>query len=301
MRAAVFLGLVGLACSGSSRPDGGVDAGPMPHCDDIFGDRKTQVCLRWSCDRRSLSEGAWAGDAGACEAGAVSIDGYENSLKLVNLYRWLAELPEVTTSSMRDGAAQQCAVMMHAAGRVDQMPATTFPCWSQAGAEAARNSIIALTPPVAAVDGHMGTLSSRRWLMNTTLGPIGIGGTSGASCHWVSGGMTGASKRFVAWPPGGVVPLDALTQSRVDEAGWTVETFSSAADLSGATVAVRDNGADAPVDVTVLPQNEGSAYAVSFKPRGWTTQAGHEYVVNVVAPAIQANPIVYTVQVVGCP
>jgi hypothetical protein len=150
--------------------------------------------------------------------------------------------------------------------------------------------------------GNPTTLGHRRWLLAATLGPVGIGGTPRASCHWVTGGtMTASGKRFVAWPPGGPVPLAALTTTGVDDTGWHVGTFANADSLAGATVAVTDDGVDAPVDVTPLQNDYGSRYAIGFKPRGWTTKAGHEYVVNVVAPAISANPIVYSVQVVDCP
>lgn len=295
------------ACSSTQTVDAGVDAGLAASCDDIFGDRETQVCLRWSCDRRDLSEGTWTGDAGACAAGDL-IDGRDNALKLINLYRFIAELPEVQTSPMRDAAAQQCAVMMHAANALDHMPGTTWPCYAAAGAQAAGNSNLSPTPAVEAVDlymadpGNATTLGHRRWLLAATLGPMGIGGTTRASCHWVTGGTMTASKRFVAWPAPGAVPLAALTTTQVATTGWSVHTFGASDDLAGATVAVLDNGADAPVElVTQLDHDFGSRYAISFKPRGWAAQAGHEYVVNVVAPAIMSNPIVYKVQVVGCP
>lgn len=307
MRAPLWLTVVtGVACSSGGTIDAGFDAGPMPSCDDIFGDAKTQACLRWSCDRRDLREGASSADAGACVPGDLEVEGRENALKVLNLYRHFAGLPAVTTLVMRDQAAQACALMMHAANALDNRPMNTWPCWSAMGAQAAGNSVLALAPAVAAVDRHLeggapATLENRRWLLATTLGPIGIGGTSGASCVWVSGGSSSTARRFVAWPPAGTVPLAALQTPRVDVAGWSVHTFAAADDLTGATVAVRDDGVDAPVDVTLLERDFGSRYAVAFRPRGWTTQAGHEYLVNVVAPAISQNPIVYTVKVVGCP
>ncbi len=306
MRAALVLILVA-ACSGKGPADAGFDAGPMPSCADIYGDRSTQVCLRWQCDRIDLREGTWSGDAGACLAGDLQVEGRENALKLINLYRFIADLPAVETSPMRDSAAQACALMMHAAGRLDHQPDAGWPCYSAAGDDAAGNSNISLAPAVASVDNYMHddgnatTLGHRRWLLGATLGPIGIGGTPRASCHWVTGGTQTAAKRFTAWPPGSAVPLDALTTTKVAETGWSVHTFANADDLAGATVAVLDDGVDAPVDVTQLERDFGSRYAISFKPRGWVPKAGHKYTVNVLAPAIMANPIVYTVDVVGCP
>src|SRR5207244_3712063 len=130
-----------------------------------------------------------------------------------NLYRFIADLPAVETSPTRNAGAQQCALMMHAAGMLDHMPGASWPCRTADGATAAGNSNLSLGPAVAAIDqymvdpGNATTLGHRRWLLAATLGPIGIGGTSSASCHWVTGGTMTASKRFVAWPPSGVVPI----------------------------------------------------------------------------------------------
>jgi hypothetical protein len=295
------------ACSGGGAVDAGVDAGPRPTCEDVFGDRKTQVCLRWKCDTRFMDEGTWSGDAGACVPGDLASEARDSALRLINLYRFLADLPAVETSPMRDQQAQACALMMHAANRLDTMPGPAWPCYTPGGAAAAGNSTLHLGPAVAAVTrsmhdpGNAMTLGRRRWLLAATLGPIGIGGTPSASCFWVTGGTTTAPKRFVTWPPSGPVPLAALTTTHADETGWSVQTFAAADDLAGATVAVTDDGADAPVDVTPLQNDYGGRYALAFKPRGWTARAGHEYVVNLVAPAISANPIVYSVQVVDCP
>lgn len=306
MRSSLLM-FVLVGCSGRGPADAGFDGGQVPTCDDVFGDRKTQVCLRWKCDTRWLDEGTWTGDAGACEASDLASEPRENALRLINLYRFLAELPAVETSLMRDQQAQQCALMMHAANALDHMPGPTWPCYSPGGAAAAGSSNISMTPAVAAIGSYMHdpgnatTLGHRRWLLAATLGPIGIGGTSRASCHWVTGGTMTASRRFVAWPPNGPVPFPAVSGTRVDQTGWSLGTFAAADDLAGATVAVTDDGVDAPVDVTQLQRDYGSRYAIGFKPRGWTTKAGHEYVVNVVAAAISANPIVYAVQVVDCP
>ena len=51
---------------------GGDDAGTPnlpPGCGNITGDRKTQVCLRWKCDRMILDEGSYDGDVPACMPG----------------------------------------------------------------------------------------------------------------------------------------------------------------------------------------------------------------------------------------
>ncbi len=100
------------------------DAG-TPSCSNITGERATQVCLRWKCDRADLSEGTWSGAVSGCNAGDLGTSARANSLRLINLYRFLAELPPVTTDAVRNQKAQECALMMDANNSLNHSPPTT--------------------------------------------------------------------------------------------------------------------------------------------------------------------------------
>ena len=93
------------AVTGGSTASGG-SAGSVP------GDRSTPegTCARWNGDRADLSEGTWSGNVAACEVGDISPEGRANALKLINLYRWLADLPPVVTDPERDRQAQACSL-----------------------------------------------------------------------------------------------------------------------------------------------------------------------------------------------
>jgi hypothetical protein len=310
------------AGSGSSAPDaGGVDAGSggdagtpggdagTPSCSNISGDRQTQVCLRWKCDRANLSEGTWSGAVSGCNAGDLGASARAHSLRLINLYRFLAELPAVTTDAARDQKAQECALMMDANNSLNHSPPTSWSCYTSGGAEAAGKSNICSGRAVGCIDlymadsGNATTLGHRRWFLSNQLGPVGIGGTPGGSCHWVIGGSGNANRAWTAWPPPGPVPLSAIHipgNTSVDSTGWSVQTYSSSYNLTNAQVTVKDNGQPVPVTVTQLLANYGSTYAIRFNPQGWTTQAGHTYSVTITAPGV-ATPISYTVQPVNCP
>ena len=299
------------AGAGSSAPDaGGADAGSgTPSCSNISGDRQTQVCLRWKCDRANLSEGTWSGAVSGCNAGDLGASARANSLRLINLYRFLAELPAVTTDAVRDQKAQECALMMDANNTLNHSPPTSWSCYTSGGAEAAGKSNICSGRAVGCIDlymadsGNATTLGHRRWFLSNQLGPVGIGGTSGGSCHWVIGGSGSVNRAWTAWPPPGPVPLGAIHipgNTSVDSTGWSVQTYSSSYNLANAQVTVKDNGQPVPVTVTQLLANYGSSYAIRFNPQGWTTQAGHTYSVTVTAPGV-ATPISYTVQPVNCP
>ncbi len=271
---------------------------------DADGDADATVCERWNDDRVDLSEGTWTGSVGTCDAGDVTGNGRANALKLINLYRWLADLPPVTNDAGRDAMGQECALMMHANGQLSHSPPSSWTCYTSDGASAAGSSNIASTPGVAGVDlymvdpGNPTTIGHRRWILSNSLGPVGLGSTDSYSCAWVLGGSGSAGAQWTAWPSPGVFPFEAIAPtgwSSVDETGWTLQSDSIS--LSGAQVAVTANSVDKPVQVTSLSSGYGSQYAIRFTPVGWTTQAGTTYHVAVtgVSPAIT-----YDVEVVSC-
>jgi len=263
------------------------------------------VCARWNADRANLSEGTWSGATASCTAGDLSADARANALRLVNLYRWLAQLPPVVTDPTKDAQDQQCALMMRANNTISHTPPTTWLCYSADGANAAGSSNVSSGQAVSSVDlymidpGNPTTIGHRRWVLSNSLGPIGIGGTDRASCMWTLTGTGRAGKPWMAWPAPGVIPLAAMMpQARgmtVDQTGWSIQ--SDSINLASAQVTVTSDGVNMPVTVTQLLANYGARYAIRFNPTGWTTTAGKTYSVAVsgVTPAIN-----YSVQIVAC-
>ena len=310
-----------LGDSGTGRPDAGAppDAHPAPMdasaATDAWAplpdgapppdgavDPVTRVCTRWSEDRQDLREGAWTGDVSTCDAGDVMPPGRDNALRLVNLYRWLAGLPQATLDSVRNSKAQQCALMMHANHSLSHNPPSSWSCYSQDGAQAAGSSNIATAPCVEAVDMYMSdfgnedTMGHRRWILSNSLGAIGIGSTSSYSCMWVVATGGHAAAAWTAWPPAGIVPFELFRIQSLDDIGWTVQ--SDSIDLSSAQVTVTLGGRTLPVTVSNLPSGYGSWYAVRIVPQSWNTQAGNTYHVSITNVS---TPIDYDVQVVDCP
>jgi hypothetical protein len=284
---------------GSAGTPSGGSAGSVP------GDRSTPegTCARWNGDRADLSEGTWSGNVAACEVGDISPEGRANALKLINLYRWLADLPAVVTDPERDRQAQACSLMMEAEGELSHDPGTDWACYSEEGAEGASSSNISGGPGVVSIDrymvdqGNATTIGHRRWTLSNSLGPIGLGSTDGASCFQNLRGSGRAGKPWMAWPPPGIVPLQAFGTSRgtIDETGWTIQ--SDEIDLDGAVVTVTSNGAEMPVTVTELQGGYGSDSAIRFNPDGWSTTAGQAYAVSVTGIE---TPMSYEVVVVDC-
>jgi uncharacterized protein YkwD len=275
-----------------------------PSTGDPPPSEQEQLCARWNGDRAALAEGAWSGSVNGCDKGTLGAEGHDNVLKLVNLYRWIADLPAVTEDGARSDQAQACALIMDANDKLDHGPPMNATCWSADGASAAGKSNIAGTAGVLGVDlymvdpGNDTTIGHRRWILSNSLGPIGVGSTDTYSCLYVIGGSGDAGAAWTAWPPPGLVPLQALhvptvPWAHVDQTGWTVQ--SDSIDVTGAQVTVTENGVDKPVAVNPLGDNYGSSHAVRFVPQGWTVEPGKTYDV-----ALSTGGIQYSVTVVDC-
>ncbi len=279
---------------------GAVDAGPKKTAGEL-------ACERWADDRKDLSEGKWDGAIAGCLAGSLSDNAIENTLRVVNLYRFLAALPPVVVNAKKNADAQACALLMRANKKLSHTPPKSWKCWTSAGAAAAKKSNISTAPAVRSVDRYMidsgshnaVTLGHRRWILSRTLGPIGVGSTaSGSSCLHVIGGKGKVKVAYTPWPPAGPVPLAAMRPYKggaVDHTGWSVQ--SDSINLNGATVKVTTNGSPLPVKTRPLKPFFGSKYALAFVPSGWKAEAGRTYKVEV--GGIGA-PFSYEVEVLGC-
>jgi len=263
-----------------------------------------EMCARWTADRADMSEGSWSGNSGSCDAGGLSQTGIDNTVKLVNLYRWLAGQPAVVDDPGMNADAQECSLLMHANNRISHSPEPSWQCYSTQGANAAGASNLATTPAVAAIDlymvdvGNYDTLGHRRWIIGNWIDPIGVGGTTDYSCLLVGGGDGSGSAEWTAFPGPGPFPLDGMDLggwSHVDETGWSIQ--SDSIDLAAATVTVTDEqGTDLAVSVKPLLDWYGSTHALSFVPLGWESQAGR-YDIQVTG---LATPIDYEVTLVDC-
>jgi uncharacterized protein YkwD len=300
----------GKAATGGTTATGGT-GGASSTGGVAAGDRGTVegVCARWKADRANLSEGTWSGSVDTCTVGDISADGRANALRLYNLYRWLGNMPSVVTDPTRDAQAQACALMQYANGTLSHDPPTTWKCYTAEGAKGSSSSNISSGPGVSSADAYMidngnaTTLGHRRWIMSNSLGPIGLGSTAkGSSCMQNLNGTGKAGKAWIAWPPQGIVPIQAFGSAggrgggSVDTTGWMVQ--SDSINLANAVVTVTAGGADQPVTVTALGSGYGSKYAFRFNPTSWTSKAGTTYAVSVTGIP---TPISYEVQVVDCP
>ncbi len=291
------------ALTDAGASDGGPDAG-VPTCANIFGDRRTQVCLRWTCDRADRSEGTWSGAVASCMPGDVAV-GRANALRMLNLYRFIAGQPPVVEDATRTQQAQACALMARANNKYGNFMSSDL-CYSTDAASGAQRSLLSSLGPVGAVELFMfdvgdGTMGYRRHMLSNKLGPVGFGGTDMSTCLNVLAGSGSSSVPWVAWPPPGPVPADALVSGTMSVSlrGWTLQ--SDTINVSSASISVTDLASPTipmPVTTSALVAGPGSMYAVKWVPSGWTTLAGHTYRVGVGGIAA---PFSYDVEVIACP
>ncbi|MEE2789248.1 MAG: CAP domain-containing protein [Myxococcota bacterium] len=271
--------------------------------------RRGQVCARWAdMERvRMLGEGAWGGDVAMCDAGDMSPEWRARVLTLVNGYRFLAGLGEVTVSDALNRKAQQCAVAQHALGSLEHNLPETAMCYSESSREASKASNLHRRPAVAAMRDYIADpgaqnftkMRHRQWVLANQLGPIGIGSTDQFSCLYVWYGVEGDSTvpRWIAWPPPGPFPADAGV---ADLMGWTIH--STSVNLSRAEVTVRVAGVDQPIEFRTLEGMGPAAWAIAFVPVGWSSRPGVTYDVRVDGVFGQdwEGPIEYSVEMVDC-
>jgi uncharacterized protein YkwD len=269
------------------------------------GGVQLSVCARWLKDRDNLAEGKWTGNAATCKPGTFDDESKDHALKLVNLYRFLAHMPQVTRNPGFDTKAQACALIMRANGKLSHTPSKNWKCWTEAGALAAKKSNISTGPGVRSVDRYMvdngannaATLGHRRWILSRSLDKIGIGSTPKGSCLWVIGGKGKSPRKWIAWPNDGEIPLAAFGQGggSIDQTGWSLQ--SNTISFTGAKITVRVDGKVWPIKQRSLKPNYGSKFAVAWTPSGWKTEAGVTYKVSVTDATVDFS---YSVKVLAC-
>ncbi len=283
-------------------PDAGAECAEGPDCGHTEA-----VCARWTASL-ALREGVWEGSLAECAPGDMTPEWRADALERVNTFRWLAGLWELEDVEHLNGEAQACALALNARGSITHDLAADEPCYTAAAAHAASLSNIHSRPAVAAIadfvsdwgERNHDSLPHRIWLLSANIWRVGMGSTDRFSCLYVAPpGHAGGHEppRWIAWPPPGLVPLDAVL---ADFTGWTLQSDSLT--LRDARVAVTVDGAPRAVQQRRLSPVYGTREAIAFVPDGWQSEAGVTYrvVVEGALSGAQPVPIEYEVQVVDC-
>jgi hypothetical protein len=260
---------------------------------------RDEVCAQWRAGRVENARDPWIEDpADMCAPGTLSREAIDDTLRRVNVFRWLVGLPPVTDDPAQHPYDQACALMMYVNRRLDHMPPSSWTCWSMEGYQGARTSNLALgvRSPAEAIDLYMDdsgvpSLGHRRWVLNGPLGRVGIGFAGNAQCLGVFD-MSGRSDRmWTAFPNPGPVPIDAIRGL------WSFHSNRFSMRSATVTVERAGDGMVLPVAVDHPPDGFGPS-TVSFEPMGWRPEVGQRYRVTV--GSVTGGPIAYEVEPVSC-
>jgi uncharacterized protein YkwD len=192
----------------------------------------------------------YTGSDSRCDPGSTSADSRAATLRAVNFVRSMTGLAPVRLSPTLNARSQQTALMMSANRSLSHTPPRSWRCWTQAGADNASRSNIALSYPSITSAGLVGLYMSdpgsgnsavghRRWLLNPATTTMGTGSTDTANAMTVIG-PTAAGRpnpTWVSWPSAGYFPSSLEPGGR-----WSLSAGNKATDFRRATVRVYRNG-----------------------------------------------------------
>lgn len=263
-----------------------------------------------------VSEG-WAGDVASGVAGQTTVEFQDAVIRRVNYFRALCGVPAWVERSAEYGAkAQQAALMMTANGKLSHFPDMSWTFYTEAGAEAARNSNLYLGGHgPSSIDGYMldpgannAVVGHRRWILYPNTRHMGTGdippveGFWPSNCLWVFDSAQSPTRpptreAYVQWPPHGHVPY-SLVPGR-----WSFAY--PGADFTTATVTMQRDGVALPVTLEPLGLGLGDN-ALVWIPSGMNPDAADHpvpaadvrYSVTIAGVRISGRPATFNTEVV---
>jgi hypothetical protein len=251
----------------------------------------------------------WNGNVGSCNAGTTS-GAYESAtIERVNFYRALSGLPgTVGLFSEPEGTDTQAAALIFSANQsLSHSPPSNWLCWTQAGADGAGNSNIALgfgndaAAGPGAVDLYMDdggagntAAGHRRWVLfppqaQMASGSIPYNPQWASNALWVLGpfGSRPPTPNGVAWPPRGYVPWQLLP---ADSNRWSF-SFPNAS-FSNASVTMTRNGQSLGAPAYESVQNGYGDNTLVWLPQGVTyTQPAQDVTYHVVVSGMTGSGV----------
>jgi uncharacterized protein YkwD len=282
--------------------EGFVDTGSAceaPPAGDPATRTEAEVCDAWRMGHVENASPAWTSGSTACDPGTLSPDAIDDTLRRVNLFRWLAGLPPVSHDASRFDELMECAHMMSVNNSLSHSPPSSWDCYTSGGASAAGRSNIALgyRSPGAAIDGYMRdrntpSLGHRRWILGARLGSVEIGFAGRGQCLGVFDRSGSTDRDWSAYPNQGFAPL-ATAQNT-----WSFHAYGvSFGGDSDVEVVRLSDGMSLPVEV-YRPGGSGPPPSLGFIPMGWSPSAGETYRVTITGTS--AGDITYETTLVSC-
>lgn len=266
---------------------------------DPAGRTQAEVCDAWRTGHVENASPAWTAGPTTCDPGTMAPAAIDDTLRRVNMFRWLAGLGPVPHDASRHQELMECAHMMSVNGMLSHSPPSGWTCYTSGGAAAAGRSNIALGYPTpgAAIDGYMAdsrtpSLGHRRWILSGRLGNVEIGFAGRGQCLGVFGSGGSTDRQWTAYPNQGYAPIQTASYT------WSfhVNSITLSRDATAEVVRVSD-GATLPVDSYYI-EGLGPPVSLGFTPNGWRAAAGETYRVTI--RGTSAGDVTYEVHVVSC-
>lgn len=261
---------------------------------------QADMCQRWTDDHQITTSSAWTPGPTTCDPGTLAPGAIADTVAYINVYRYLCGLSPLADDPTLNENAQYCAIIQDQQGFLDHTPDPSAPCYTAQGAAAASSSNLALGPnhPAPTIDLYINdsgvsSLGHRRWILNPSYGPAGIGHAGNAGCLYVFSWSNSGNPDFVAWPNQGFTPVSAIPSV------WSFSSNNYSLN-AGTQVDVIRMSDMAPLQVSmyVPPAGYGQP-AIAFSANGWSAQAGETY--EITLSDASGPMVVYQVKPVSCP
>lgn len=278
---------------------------------------QSEVCQKWKDGHVITAPNPFTKGSTNCDLGTFSAGGMADTLKRINMFRWMEGLADVTDDVTKDQGDQACAVIQAwnnpGSFANPHQPPSNAVCYTSLGASWCGQSNLAWgTNSPDSIDlyirdpgqGNATSLGHRRWVLHPNLGKVGVGFYSGGNNGFGGNAQalgvfdtsgSGPYPSWYAWPPPGYAPVQ-VTQTNQ---GWAWSFHLKQGNVAnGATMTVKNLVTNAALTMNKMTLNQGYGDdAVSFYPSGWTPAAGEIYRVTVTA---SNGTYVYDVRPVTC-
>lgn len=218
----------------------------------------------------AVSSTGWTGSTAACNAGAVSQATHDAVIKRINYFRRMVGLNDhCTLDSTLFSQEQETALIMSANNALNHNPPNTWLCWTQAAADGAGSSNLALgshsSGAITAFINDFGAgnqvVGHRRWILHSRKQTFSYGSTNNAmALHVFRSDTNSIVPDYIAYPPKGYVP-QTLVFGR-----WSFGIPS--ADFSAATVTMTGPSGNVPLTVVSRSDNGYGDNTLVWEPIG---------------------------------
>ena len=234
----------------------------------------------------------WTGNTANCNAGSLPQTTHDKVIQRINYFRRLVGLNDNTTLDPSKFAMyQETALMMKANNALSHTPPSTWTCYTQAGADGAATSNIALGAGAADAvtmfindPGASNTaVGHRRWILHSAKTQFSYGSTNSSMALGVIGTAGGNTQipEFIAYPPKGYIP-QTLTFPR-----WSFGI--PGANFTNATVTMTGPSGNVPLSIVSTAVSYGGKTIV-WEPQGILTNATYDVSYTVTVSGITGAP-----------